>query len=145
MSETIFIPKGEGKDYDYAQDHCYVKVSSKQTNGELCIVEDELKPGFFLPRHHHKIMTEVFYVLEGEIEFILDDQSILAKEGDTLTVPANIWHACKCEKGGRMMTIFKNGQFDAYLEKLSKMTEEQFADAELMKAVNAEFDIYNAE
>jgi oxalate decarboxylase/phosphoglucose isomerase-like protein (cupin superfamily) len=121
-----------------------MKLASTSTNGELCFVEDKIKPGFFLPRHHHKIMTEVFYILEGEVELIFDDQSITCKPGDTITVPPNVWHAAKCEKGGKMLTIFKNGQFDLYLEKLSKMTESEFADQDLMKSISAEFDIYEA-
>lgn len=90
-------------------------------------------------------MTEVFYMLEGEMELVFDDESIVMKKGDTVTVPPNIWHEAKCEKGGKMLSIFKNGQFDFYLEKLSKMKDEDFEDAALMEAVNAEFDIYEAE
>lgn len=142
MDKIEIIRSGEGVNYNYSQDHCFVKLSSYTTNNELCIIEDTLKPGFYLGRHHHKIMTEVFYVLKGEIEFIFDDQTIIGKVGDTITVPPNIWHAAKCEKGGKMMTIFKNGQFDLYLEKLSKMTEDDFSNKELMKSVAAEFDIY---
>jgi hypothetical protein len=41
-----------------------------------------------------------------------------------------------------MLTIFKNGQFDLYLERLSRMTDSDFADAALMRSVSAEFDIY---
>lgn len=142
MTEKEIIRNGEGVNYNYSQDHCFIKLSSKHTNGELSFVEDTIKPGFYLARHHHKIMTEVFYILEGEVELIFDDETIVAKAGDTVTVPPNVWHAARCEKGGKMLSIFKNGQFDWYLEKLSKMTDEEFADAELMKAVNAEFDIY---
>ena len=40
-----------------------------------------------------------------------------------------------------MLTIFKNGQFDLYLEKLSKLSDNDFADKELMKSISAEFDI----
>lgn len=142
MKEKEIIRNGEGQNYDYSQDHCFIKLSSNNTNGELCFVEDTLKPGFYLGRHHHKIMTEVFYILEGEVELIFDDELIIAQAGDTITVPPNVWHAARCEKGGKMLTIFKNGQFDLYLEKLSKMSDAQFADADLMKAVSAEFDIY---
>jgi len=42
-----------------------------------------------------------------------------------------------------MLTIFKNGRFDQYLERLSEMTEEQFENADLMKSISEEFDIYN--
>ena len=143
MTSKEVIRNGEGDNYPYAQDHCFIKLSSHHTNGELCFVEDTLKPGFYLARHHHKIMTEVFYFLEGIIELIFDDETILAKSGDTVTVPPNVWHAAKCEKGGKMLSIFKNGQFDLYLERLSKMSDDNFADDELMKNINAEFDIYN--
>jgi quercetin dioxygenase-like cupin family protein len=116
MKQKEVILNGEGKNYNYSQDHCFIKLSSNKTNGELCFVEDKLKPGFFLPRHYHKIMIEVFYILEGELELIFDDETIICKPGDTITVPQNVWHAAKCVKGGKMLTIFKNGQFDLYLE-----------------------------
>ena len=143
MTNKEVIRKGEGDNYPYSQDHCFVKLSSHHTNGELSFVEDTLKPGFYLARHHHKIMTEVFYILEGEVELIFDDETIVAKPGDTVTVPPHVWHAARCEKGGKMLSIFKYGQFDVYLERLSKMADEDFADEALMKKLNAEFDIYN--
>ncbi len=90
-------------------------------------------------------MTEVFYILEGEVALIFDDETIVAKSGDTVTVPPNVWHAAKCAKGGKMLTIFKNGQFDRYLEKLSTLPEEAFANVELMKQISAEFDVYEEE
>lgn len=142
MKDQEIIRNGEGENYNYSQDHCFIKLSSKKTNGELCFVEDTLKPGFFLPRHHHKIMMEVFYILEGELELIFDNETLICKPGDTITVPKNVWHAAKCEKGGKMLTIFKNGQFDQYLERLSKMSNSDFENEELMKSVSAEFDIY---
>ena len=142
MTEFQWIPAGEGEDFDYSQDHCFVKLSSNDTDGELCFVEDELRPGFSLGRHHHKIMTEVFYVLDGQIEFAFDNETVVAKKGDTLTIPPNVWHAAKCEAGGRMLTVFKNGRFDEYLRRLKSMTETEFQDAELMRSLAEEFDIY---
>lgn len=142
MNSQETIRKGEGENYDYAQDHCFIKLSSRQTNGELCLVEDTLKPGFHLARHHHKIMTEVFYMLEGELELIFDNETIVLAAGDTITVPPNVWHEAKCKEGGKMLTIFKNGQFDLFLEGLSKMSEADFSDQDLMKAFSAKFDIY---
>lgn len=87
-------------------------------------------------------MTEVFYILEGEVELMFDGDTIICKPGDTITVWPNIWHAAKCEKGGRMLTIFKNGRFDQYLELLSNMIDRDFSDKDLMASVSGEFDIY---
>jgi len=76
------------------------------------------------------------------MELIFDDQTIILKEGDTITVPPNVWHEAKCKDGGKMLTLFKNGQFDVFLERLSKMTEADFSDTALMESVSHEFDIY---
>ena len=142
MKDKEIIRNGEGENYNYSQDHCFVKLSSHQTHGELSLVEDTLKPGFNLPRHHHKIMTEIFYILEGEVAFDFDDETVIAGVGDTITVPPHVWHGARCEKGGKMLTLFKNGQFDLYLAKLSTLTDEDFENAELMKSISAEYDIY---
>ncbi|WP_299486553.1 cupin domain-containing protein [uncultured Allomuricauda sp.] len=142
MEAFEVIKNGEGENYNYSQDHCFIKLSSRHTKGALSFVEDKLKPGFYLARHHHKIMTEIFYILEGEVELIFDNETIIAKPGDTVTVPPNVWHAASCKDGGKMLSIFQKGQFDLYLERLSKMSDSDFEDAELMKSVSAEFDIY---
>ena len=42
-----------------------------------------------------------------------------------------------------MITVFVNGRFDEYLEKMATLSETDFADTEKMKAINAEYDIYN--
>lgn len=143
METQKIVRQGKGENYDYSQDHCFIKVSSKDTNGELCLIEDTLKPGFHLKRHHHKVMTEVFYMLEGQLELVFDDDTIVLDEGDTITVPPMIWHEAKCEKGGKMLTLFKNGQFDVFLEQLSKMSNEDFANEALMKSVSEKYDIYD--
>jgi quercetin dioxygenase-like cupin family protein len=142
MKSQETIRKGEGENYDYSQDHCFIKLSSRDTNGELCLVEDTLKPGFHLKRHHHKIMTEVFYMLAGELELVFDDETVILGEGDTITVPPNVWHEAKCREGGKMLTIFKNGEFDIFLEQLSTMTQKEFSNQEFMKSLKARFDIY---
>jgi len=142
MKSINFIRKGEGENYNYAQDHCFIKLSSQDTNGELCIIEDTLKPGFHLNRHHHKIMTEVFYILEGELELIFDNETTILKEGDTITVPPNVWHEANCKNGGKMLTIFKNGEFDIFLEQLSGMTADDFSNEVYMKSLSEKFDIY---
>jgi len=142
MKSINYIRKGEGENYNYAQDHCFIKLSSRDTNGELCIIEDTLKPGFHLKRHHHKIMTEVFYILEGEMELIFDSETIMLKEGDTITVSPNVWHEAICNKGGKMLTIFKQGEFDIFLEKLSTMNEDDFSNIEFMRSFSEKFDIY---
>ncbi len=144
MLEKEFIRQGAGRNYNYSQDHCFIKLSSESTGGKLCMVEDTLKPGFNLGRHHHKIMTEVFYILEGSVTFVFDDETIIAQAGDTITVPPNVWHAAHCKAGGKMLTIFENGRFDEYLETLSRLSEQDFENETLMQSISASYDIYES-
>lgn len=87
-------------------------------------------------------MTEIFYMLVGELELIFDDEKIILKEGDTITVPPNVWHEAKSVDGGKMLTIFKNGEFDVFLAQLSKMKKADFSNKEFMKSFSEKFDIY---
>ena len=68
-------------------------------------------------------------MLVGELDLIFDDKIITLSEGDTITVPPNVWHEAKSKDGGKMLTIFKNGEFDIFLEELSTMKEKDFESA----------------
>jgi len=142
MKEFQIIKNGSGKSFDYSQDHVFVKLSSHDTNGELCVVEDVLKPGFYLARHHHKIMTEVFYIIDGGFEITFDDNIINAGRGDTITIQPMVWHTVKSELGAKLLTIFKNGRFDAYLEKMDALTPDDFKDEALMTSIAEDNDIF---
>ncbi len=141
MKQQILLP-GQGKSYEWSKDHVIVKASLDLTDGRLTLVEDTLKPGFTLARHYHKKMTEIFYILDGEIEFIFDDERVLAKTGAVINVPNHVWHEVLSPQGARLLTIFSPGGFDRYLEELVSMTEAQYADAGLMRAMSERYDIF---
>ena len=64
MNYEIIQP-GKGIEYEWSSDHIFVKTIGNLTEGRVSMVEDTMKPGFHLGRHHHKKMTEIFYILEG--------------------------------------------------------------------------------
>ena len=138
---TVVRP-GEGKSYDWSKDHVYVKSTFDLSDGRVTLVEDTLKPGFLLARHHHKKMIEIFYVLQGEVEFRFDDETITATMGTTISVPPEVRHEVASVDGARLLTIFSPGGFDAYLEELVALTESQYADAPFMRALDERYDIF---
>lgn len=141
MKQQI-IGQGQGKDYDWSKDHIFVKTTLDLTGGRVTVVEDTLKSGFHLVRHYHKKMTEIFYILEGEIEFKFDDETMIATSGMTLNIPPNIWHDVKCENGAKMITIFSPGGFDKYLEEMASLADEQFANEEFMMTLAEKYDTW---
>jgi quercetin dioxygenase-like cupin family protein len=139
MKQEI-IGSGQGRDYDWSSDHIFVKTASDLAGGRVTVVEDTLKPGFHLPRHYHKEMTETFYILDGEVVFRFDDETVIATLGTTVNVPPHVGHDVTCENGGKLLTIFTPGGFDKYLAEMASLTEEQLADDELMKALAEKYD-----
>lgn len=134
---------GQGKSYDWTQDHIQVKVTCDLSDGRMTLVEDRLKPGFVLARHYHKKMIEIFYVLEGSVQFTFDDETVIAAPGTTLSVPPDLWHEVRSVDGARLLTIFSPGGFDRYLEELVTLTEAQYADLGFMTALSEQYDIFS--
>jgi quercetin dioxygenase-like cupin family protein len=141
MKQQI-IEAGKGKDYDWANDHVYVKTSVDLTEGRVTVVEDTLKPGFDLARHYHKKMIEIFYILEGEVSFKFDDEPEprITTAGMTINIPPKIWHRVTSKKGAKLITVFSPGGFDKYLSEMAPLTAEQFADQEFMTALSEKYD-----
>jgi len=141
MKQQIVLA-GQGKSYDWSKDHVVVKSTLDLSDGRLTLVEDRLKPGFSLARHHHKRMIEIFYVLDGVVEFVFDDETILATPGTTLNVPPDVWHEVRSPEGAKLLTIFSPGGFDRYLDELVVLTESQYGDAAFMRELSEKYDIF---
>jgi len=141
MKQQI-VPAGKGEDYDWSNDHVYVKTTVELTQGRVTVVEDTLKPGFHLARHYHKKMTEIFYVLDGEVAFEFDDEPAptLATAGVVINIPPRIWHQVTSAKGAKLITVFTPGGFDKYLSEMAPLTADQFADQELMTRLAEKYD-----
>lgn len=139
--QRIVLP-GQGKGYEWSKDHVLVKSTLDLSDGRLTLVEDRLKPGFFLGRHHHRKMIEIFYVLDGTVEFAFDDETVTATAGTTLNVPPECWHEVRSPEGARLLTIFSPGGFDRYLEELVALTESQYGDAAFMRELSERYDIF---
>jgi len=91
----------------------HVRGPRRDSVSGVTLVEDTLKPGFFLARHHHKKMIEIFYVLDGVVEFAFEEESVTATAGTTLNVPPVVRHEVKSQTGAKLLTIFSPGGFDA--------------------------------
>ena len=63
-------------------------VTGEESGGAYFAMEAFVPPGGGPPPHIHSREDETFYLLEGEIEFLLGDETILAGPGDFVTSPA---------------------------------------------------------
>ncbi|GAB2604458.1 cupin domain-containing protein [Spirosoma areae] len=84
-----------------------VKVSGKDTNGDLAIFEQtSLSPKRGTPLHIHPHQDEIFHVQEGEYLFQVGDDKYQLKAGDSIFLPRKVAHAwTQVSDRGRMTVI----------------------------------------
>ncbi len=119
------------EDFYYRGNHFFLKVSGKDTDGDLCIY-DTLRAQKGGPRLHlHESQDEWFFVIKGEFTFQVGDKTYNLKEGDTLFGPRKIPHAFAqtSEGEGRIMLVYQPaGLIESFYKEaraLSNPTEEQ--------------------
>ena len=89
---TVLEPAG-GRRIDLGLGAPTIKVGAALSR-QVGMVEGEVPPGGgFQTPHWHEDLDEVFYVLEGEIEFLLDGRWRRALAGSTVFVAAGTVHA----------------------------------------------------
>lgn len=70
-----------------------VKIGPHCGSHLIGVLESEVPPGAGFPAHLHDEYEEVFYVLAGEIEYMIDGKWTVAPAGSTVFVPPGRSHA----------------------------------------------------
>jgi uncharacterized cupin superfamily protein len=93
-TRAMVITPGEGSTHDFGRARPSIKVGPAAGSRLLGLLESKLQPGggFAVP-HWHDDFEEIFYVLEGEIEYLLGDTWTQTIAGTTVFVPPGTVHA----------------------------------------------------
>ena len=62
-------------------------VTGNQTGGDYALIEMLLPPGGGPGPHEHPSFHETYYVLDGEVQFWFDDQTLTARPGQLVSIP----------------------------------------------------------
>ncbi len=116
------ITPGEGKTFPVGDSRITIKVRSADTGEKYEILESTLPPGFDSPPHVHRRMEQAFYVLEGEVEFKLDAQTVRARAGALVRVPTGVSHAFSnpTRVWGKMLQVHTGGALEKMFEELAQ-------------------------
>lgn len=88
----LFVQPGQGHSYWVGQDLHTFKAIGEETGEAYALWEVVVAPQGGTPLHRHNRENESFYVQEGEIEFHLDDRTIVATPGTFLHSPKGQLH-----------------------------------------------------
>lgn len=102
-----------------------ILVSGEDTNGEFCVVHCSVSENDGPPLHIHGNEDESFYLLDGELEMTLGDETFLVKSGEYVFAPRGIPHTfkAKSKKARFLVTAYPAG-FDSFVKELGVPYEE---------------------
>ena len=103
-----------------------IKVSQKDTNGELTIFEYTGKEKGGPPLHVHTHQDEIFFIVQGEYLFQVGDDKHYLKAGDTIFLPRKVPHAfAQLTDSGKMFFLFQpSGKMEDFFRTLGNLTSQ---------------------
>jgi quercetin dioxygenase-like cupin family protein len=137
---SLHVKGGQGREFAWKSDDAFVKISSEDSGGSFSLIEDNLTTEFRLARHLHRVHSETFVVISGQVEFGLDDGTVLLSAGDTLHIPAGEPHTVRCVEPAKMLTLYQPAGLEKLFEAYAAMTPEDMADPEKLRAVDLAHD-----
>ena len=90
-----------------------ILASGEDTGGRYSLMYEALPQGAGAPPHLHTWSDEHFYILEGEVTFLVGDETRRGKPGDFVFVPRHTRHAFRVDSP---TAAFLNGYTPAGLE-----------------------------
>jgi quercetin dioxygenase-like cupin family protein len=99
------------------------KVLTRDTNGELFIIEHTTRQKGGPPRHIHPHQDEWFYVMEGEFLFEVGHDRVTLQPGGSILAPRNLPHAWAFigSNGGKMLISYTPaGKMEPFFREVTK-------------------------
>ena len=123
--EAIVFGNTEGEVYDAGA--VKMRVLAQSPDQPLAVTDNTVPPGFPGPvKHRHARMTDVFYVLEGELAFDLGGERRVLGPGSFVLVPPGVVHtfANPGPTPARFLNIYQPAGNEQYLKEAVKRMAE---------------------
>lgn len=111
-SEPKIIRDSEGDILNVIGDIQTHKLVGSDTGNQLVEWVDNVEPGVGIPPHIHTKEDEIFRVIKGQIEIMVNGKTTVLKGGDIAFAPKNLSHSWKVvgtEKAKMITTAFPAG------------------------------------
>ncbi|HWG13188.1 MAG TPA: cupin domain-containing protein [Streptosporangiaceae bacterium] len=122
-AEPGIVAPGEGHVLTARGSVMAFKAVAAQTGGDFSLMERTLPPGGRRPpAHRHVNCSEAFFVLDGQISFVLDGHDLTGEPGDFLLVPRGAAHTFG-NQGAEVarLLVLHAPAMDAYFEELHRL------------------------
>jgi quercetin dioxygenase-like cupin family protein len=130
---TTFVPPGEGKSFWTQGGHMATfKITSEDTGGAYTITEETWPPQVGPPPHIHHTQEEIFYVLQGEMEFVTDGTTTRATAGSVVRISRGVLRDYRNvgSEPARVLVLFAPGGFEGFFEEVGELVTDSSAPPE---------------
>ncbi|MBO3461816.1 cupin domain-containing protein [Aetokthonos hydrillicola Thurmond2011] len=137
---TIQQQPGQGNSYWFGQDLYTFKAVGAQTGESYALCEVIVAPQGGTPLHRHSRENESFYVLEGDIEFQLDDRTLTATPGTFLYSPQGQLHQFTntTSTPAKMLVWVTPAGFEKFIAEVGKAVYRQVTPAPTLSPTDLE-------
>ena len=105
IDNIITVNENQGQSISVVGDAYRIIISGKQTGGAYAVIDMLVPPGGGPGPHSHTDIQELFYVVEGELDFKTEAGKYAAKKGSFVNIP----------KGGEVHSFHNNSGEIAHL------------------------------
>ena len=122
MGQAVTREPGQGRTVSLRGTQVRFTVESTHAKGASC-TEWEAAPGFDTGLHVHERLEETWYVLDGELEFQLDEERFNATAGATVFVPPRVAHAFanRTDTPTKFLLIMSPPRHERYFDELAEI------------------------
>ena len=139
-SLSTFSSTAPGHVFRFLGIETVVRASGSQTGGAFYMSEHlSMPPGFGTPYHTHTHEDEIFYVLDGEVAFVLNGVWSKAGAGTCVYGPRSIAHGFQVvgASPARMLLMTTPAKFEEFMDLLSAPVDAPVQPPDLGKLVEA--------
>jgi len=124
--DFITLGKDEGPAFWFFNCLTFVKATSKQTGGAFGLIEQLAPVGVESPFHVHRKEEESFFILEGELEFLSEEQRFVKGPGSFVFLPKDIPHGFRVvgDSQARFLILVTPGGFEEFVMELGEPAPE---------------------
>jgi len=111
----------KNRTFDFHGTKMSVKVLTSESDGRYTIIDAVHPPNVGPALHMHPRGREVFFIMDGDYEFILDNKSTRATAGAVVSVPIGAPHRFVTGKNGGRALIISPPELEHYFFQVSQL------------------------
>lgn len=110
VNETPYwVGREDGEAYSILGGLYTYKALADQVGGDYTLIEVRAGAGMAIPVHYHDKETEAFYVADGAVTLLVNEDEVMAQPGSFIFAPPGVEHAFRFESDGTLLLLFTRG------------------------------------